>query len=131
MKRLDARERLFVAQYLIDLKPERAAISAGYSKSVARCKSYDWVGNSRQKPHVFAAVQKAMDKRAAKLELTADRVLEELWSMGYSNILDYIRQENGSIYVDLSKVTRQQARAIPLTRMYIRSRTGPIGTGAR
>ncbi len=112
MKRLDARERRFVGEYLIDLNPQRAAIAAGYKKTVARTKSYQWVSNSEQKPHVFSAVQKAMDKRAAKLELTADRVLEELWSMGYSNILDYIRQENGSIYVDLSKVTRQQARAI-------------------
>ena len=112
MKRLDARERRFVGEYLIDLDPQRAAIAAGYSKSVARCKSYDWVSNSRQKPHVFAAVQKAMDKRAAKLELTADRVLWELSLMGYANMQDYIQIENGDVFLDLSKLTREQAAAI-------------------
>ena len=112
MKRLDARERRFVGEYLIDLDPKRAAISAGYSKTVAKAKSYDWVGNSRRKPHVFNAVQKAMDKRAAKLELTADRVLLELSLMGYANMLDYIQVDNGDVFLDLSKLTREQAAAI-------------------
>ncbi len=78
MKRLDARERRFVGEYLIDLDPQRAAIAAGYKKTVARTKSYQWVSNSEQKPHVFSAIQKAMDKRAAKLDISADRVLKEL-----------------------------------------------------
>ncbi len=112
MKKLDAREKLFVAEYLIDLKAERAAVAAGYTKTVAKAKSYDWVGNSRRKPHVFNAVQKAMDKRAAKLELTADRVLRELSLMGYANMLDYIQVDNGDVFLDLSKLTREQAAAI-------------------
>ncbi len=112
MKRLDARERRFVGEYLIDLDPQRAAIAAGYSRTMAASKAYQWVSNSKVKPHVFAAVQTAMDKRAAKLELTADRVLLELSLMGYANMQDYLRMDHGDVYVDLSRLTREQAAAI-------------------
>ncbi len=112
MKRLDARERRFVGEYLIDLDPQRAAIAAGYSRTMAASKAYQWVSNSKVKPHVFAAVQTAMDKRAAKLELTADRVLRELSLMGYANMQDYIQIENGDVYVDLSKMTPDQSAAL-------------------
>ncbi len=131
-KRLDARERLFVAQYLIDLKLERAAISAGYSKTVAKARSYEWVGNGRRKPHVFNAVQKAIKKRAAKLEITSDRVLGELAKLAYSNIKDFLHIENGDVYVDLSKLTRDQATAIEeivVDRHIYRGRRGRNGNG--
>ncbi len=116
----------------LDLDPQRAAIAAGYSRTMAASKAYQWVTNSKVKPHVFAAVQKAMDKRAAKLELTADRVLWELSLMGYANMQDYIQIENGDVYVDLSKLTRDQATAIEeivVDRHIYRGRRGRNGNG--
>ncbi|KKN00367.1 hypothetical protein LCGC14_1138420, partial [marine sediment metagenome] len=48
-----------------------------------------------------------------KLEISADKVLAELAKMGFSNISDFIRvQKDGSAYVDLSAMTREQAAAI-------------------
>ena len=132
MKRPDARERRFVGEYLIDLDPQRAAIAAGYSKTVAKARSYEWVGNGRRKPHVFNAVQKAIEKRAAKLEITSDRVLGELAKIGYANMQDYIQIENGDVYVDLSKLTRDQATAIEeivVDRHIYRGRRGRNGNG--
>ncbi len=75
---LDAKERRFVSEYLIDLDPKRAAIEAGYSATVAASKAYQWVSNSKVKPHVYEAIQKAMNSRSKRTEITADNVLREL-----------------------------------------------------
>lgn len=113
MKKLNARERRFVGEYLIDCDPKRAAIAAGYSKTMAATKAYQWVSNGKGKPHVLAAVEKALEKHAQKLEMTADRVLSELALMGFANMKDYIRTtKQGDAFVDLSKLTREQAAAI-------------------
>ena len=77
-KKLDYREKVFVNEYLVDLDPNRAAIAAGYSKTMAASKAYQWVSNGKIKPHVFMAVQKAMDKRSEKTEITAEYVLTNL-----------------------------------------------------
>ncbi len=132
MKRLDARERRFVGEYLIDLDPQRAAISAGYSKTVAKARSYEWVGNGRRKPHVFNSVQKAVKKRADKYEITADRVLGEIAKLAYSNIKDFLHIENGDVYVDLSKMTPDQSAAlheVVVDRHIYRGRRGRNGNG--
>ena len=132
MKRLDARERRFVAEYLIDLDPQRAAISAGYSKTVAKARSYEWVGNGRRKPHVFNAVQKAAKKRADKFEIAADRVLGEIAKLAFSNIGDFLHIENGDVYVDLSKMTADQSAALSevvVDRHIYRGRRGRNGNG--
>ncbi|MDL2408725.1 terminase small subunit [Rhizobium calliandrae] len=83
---LTHREIRFVREYLIDLDPKRAAIEAGYSKTVAASKAYQWVSNGKVKPHVFAAVQSAMKARANRTDITADRVLKELAKIGFADI---------------------------------------------
>lgn len=46
-------------------------------------------------------------------EVTVDRIIRELALIGFSNMLDYVQpQEDGTAYVDLSKLTRDQAAAI-------------------
>lgn len=112
-KKLDAREKRFVDEYLVDLDPQRAAVAAGYATTTARTKSYQWVSNSEQKPHVYEAIQKALEKRSNRTEITADRVLRELALLGFANMEDYVRiGTNGDPYIDLSKLTREQAAAL-------------------
>jgi len=81
-KQLTNQEKLFKEEYLVDLKPERAAIAAGYSKTVAHTKAYQWVSNSKIKPHLFQAIQTAIDKRAETLQLTAESVLKDIKDIG-------------------------------------------------
>lgn len=88
---LDAKERRFVEEYLIDLDPRRAATAAGYSASVAGSKAYQWVSNSKIKPHVFDAIKNAMDQRSKRAEITADRVLSELAKIGFADIRKAIK----------------------------------------
>jgi len=112
-RKLDARERRFVGEYLIDLAPERAALAAGYAKSTAHTKAYMWVSNGKMKPHVYEAIQAAMALRAERVEITSDRVLEELGKIGFANTEDFIRvTEAGDPYIDLSDLSREQAAAI-------------------
>ncbi len=110
---LDARERRFVEEYIIDLDAPRAALVAGYSATMATTKAYQWVSSSQKKPHVYAAVMAAMDKRSKRTEITADRVLRELELLGFSNMQDYMRaNEQGDPYLDFSGLTREQAAAL-------------------
>lgn len=87
---LDAREAIFVQEYLIDLDVTRAALKAGYSSSMANTKVFQWVRDGKAKPHVFAAVQAAMDQRAKRTQITADRVLKELGRIAFANLSDVV-----------------------------------------
>lgn len=75
MRQLDNREAIFVDEYLVDLNPERAAIAAGYSKSMARSKAYQWVSNGKVKPHVFDAIKRRILDRQKRVEISQDYVL--------------------------------------------------------
>lgn len=88
---LDNKERRFVSEYLVDLDPKRAALAAGYSESMATSKAYQWVSNSKSKPHVFDAIQNAMAAREKRTDITADRVLKELAKIGFADIRKAIK----------------------------------------
>jgi phage terminase small subunit len=85
-RKLDTREARFIEEYLIDLDPKRAAIEAGYSKSMAASKAYQWVSNGKVKPHVYEAVRKQFQKRSERTELTQDMVVNELRKIGFADI---------------------------------------------
>lgn len=79
-KLLDNRERLFVEYYLASekLDPYDAAIKAGYAPTVARTKSYSWVGNSESKPHVYAAVQSGMERITKDVQIDQQMIVRGL-----------------------------------------------------
>lgn len=94
-KKLNRKERLFALEYLADEKmnAERAAIKAGYSKTVARKKAFTWVGKSGQneKTHVADFVKENLRKRLDKLEIDGTMVLKEIGKIAFSNPLDILR----------------------------------------
>jgi phage terminase small subunit len=58
-------------------------------------------------------IEELTAKKVEKLDITVQRVLGELAKLAFSNMLDYMNtQEDGSAYVDLSKLTREQTAAI-------------------
>ena len=98
----------FVREYLIDLNATQAAIRAGYSVRTAEQAGSRLLSDVK----ISVAHKEAMDARAARVELSADRVLRELMLMGFANMLDYLTpHEDGTASVDLSKLTRDQAAA--------------------
>lgn len=94
---LDGRERRFVDEYLIDLDANRAALAAGYSKTMAASKAYQWVSSSKAKPHVFMAVEAAQRARAARIGITQDRVIDELRKIGFSDIRKLVKWQGSLV----------------------------------
>lgn len=84
-KQISARDKRFVDEYLINLSPERAALAAGYSATVARTKAYMWVSNGKVKPLVYAAILAGMEKRSERTKITQDMVLQRYWMMATAN----------------------------------------------
>lgn len=111
-KKLDAREKRFKKEYLIDLKPERAALAAGYSKTTAKTKAYMWVSDSKFKPHLYEAIQKEMKKRSKRTEITADRVLEELAKIGFEDMGDFAKWGVGGVELTESDQLGDKTRCV-------------------
>lgn len=71
---MNPKQQAFVREYLVDLNATQAAIRAGYSAKTAR-----QIGDRLlSKADIQASVQELQRERAARLEITADRVLQEL-----------------------------------------------------
>lgn len=105
--KLSPREKAFVDEYLIDLSATKAAIRVGYSERSAH------VLGSRllQKPAVREAIEAAMAERSRKTGITADRVLEEIAAVAFSDLGEVIRvDEHGKVYVRELDGLRPEAR---------------------
>lgn len=70
-RKLSPKQSLFVREYLVDLNASEAALRAGYADgSIGR--------RLVTKAHVLALIQAGMDKRGARVGMTADQVLVEI-----------------------------------------------------
>lgn len=120
------RYEAFAREYVIDLNGKRAAIAAGYSESRAEVTASELVRNRKCK----AIIDKLLSKRASKLEVKAERVLEELARIAFSNMADYmeIDADGKPIGLDLRKLTRDQAACI---QEISEDSTGGSGDGER
>lgn len=76
------RQRAFVAHYLATLNAAKAARHAGYSARVADREGYRLLRNAE----IQAAVQAGKARQLAAADLSAQRVLEELRRLAFSNI---------------------------------------------
>lgn len=74
-------KELFVKEYLIDLNAKQAAIRAGYSPKTAENQASRLLSTVK----VQEAIQKAMNKRSAKTEITAEMVLSRWWEIATAN----------------------------------------------
>jgi phage terminase small subunit len=110
MRSLNKREKRFVHEYLIDLDPKRAAIAAGYSKTMAATKAYQWVSNGKVKPHVYQAVLKAFQKREKRTEITVDRVLEEYAKLAFLDPRKFY-DDQGNL-IDIPKLPEEVAACL-------------------
>lgn len=82
---LNAKKRLFIAEYLVDLNAGAAAKRAGYGKTQRSSEVY----GSRlllDDYEVAKAVAEAIEARAARTRITADRVLKELARIAFADL---------------------------------------------
>lgn len=105
---LTPRQERFVKEYMKDLNATQAAIRAGYSPKTA----YSTGNENLRKPDVATAIQTEQDKRAKRLEITADKVLKELALLGFANMGDYSTVSDGVRVPTLATATRDQLAAV-------------------
>lgn len=95
-KKLTAKQKMFVHEYLVDLNATQAAIRAGYSEKTAEVIGFENI----RKPNIEKAIQKAMDERAKRVDVTAERVLQELAHMAYDDIKNYLSYRTEKTLLD-------------------------------
>jgi phage terminase small subunit len=94
---LSDKHKRFVEEYLIDLNATQAAIRAGYSAKTAHSQGprlLEHVG-------VAAAIAAGQAARSKRTEITADRVLQELAKIGFSDIRRAVRWASQPVETDL------------------------------
>lgn len=73
------KQAIFVAEYLIDSNATRAAIASGFAASGAHVQGARLLKNAK----VAAAIADGRARLAEKLEITAERVLQEIAKLAY------------------------------------------------
>lgn len=125
--KLPPRQRKFVQEYLIDLNATQAAIRAGYSPKAANNVGPRLLVNAR----VQAAIQQAMSRREKRTEITADRVLNELAKIAFSDLKDFVEFGPGGIKIKpsdqvdgtvLSEVSEMVAKGSAVTSVKLHSK---------
>ena len=84
-KKLTPLQEAFVREYLVDLNATKAAERAGYSLKTA----YSTGHENLKKPEIARRINEAKLKRQEKIELTSDRVLQELMNIAFSSAADF------------------------------------------
>jgi phage terminase small subunit len=106
---LTQKQARFVQEFLLDLNATQAAIRAGYSEKTASAQASRLLTNVKIKK----ILSKLQSKEAERLEITKERIIDELAKIGFANMLDYMRAgPDGDPHLDFSQLTRDQAAAL-------------------
>lgn len=95
---LTEKQKLFVAEYLVDLNATQAAIRAGYSAKSAEAEGYKLAHKGR----VGAEIARAMAARSRRTGITQDRVLREIARVAFVNPDSVIDFGTGELKTDAS-----------------------------
>ena len=82
---LSPKQRRFVAEYLKDQNATQAAIRAGFSKKTAKSQASQLLAHS--------AIKKIIEQKLQKFDITAERVLEELGRLAFSDLRQLYNSE--------------------------------------
>jgi len=92
---LTEKQRRFVDEYLADLNGKQAAIRCGYSEKTAEQQASRLLSNVKVKEAV-SLKQKILSER---LNISAERVLQEYAKIAFSNMRDFVNWDNGAIAI--------------------------------
>lgn len=99
--KLTPKQKLFCKYYLISLNATDAAIKAGYSKKTA-----NRIGTENlSKPVIREYLESQMKRREEKLDITADKVINEIAKLAFANTTDILEiTDHGVVIKDLTKL---------------------------
>lgn len=87
------KDRLFITEYMVDFNAEAAAIRAGFTPATARTAA-SWIKpDNPKKKEVRAEIDRLIEKRAKRTEVTVERIEEELAKIAFANITDVVDKE--------------------------------------
>ena len=92
-KLANAKQETFAQEYLIDLNATKAAIRAGYATKSARSQGQRLLTND----DIAERIAELQQKREKRTEITADKVLQELAAIGFSDIGDFATWGAGGV----------------------------------
>ncbi len=107
--KLSPQHQLVLAHYRANGRVQHEAwTAAGFEKRSARSTAARWFNS----PPALAALAELDAKTLGKLEITAERVLDELALIGFANMRDFVTIADGKPDLDMSTVTRAQMAAV-------------------
>lgn len=90
---LSVRQQRFVTEYLIDLNGKQAAVRAGYSERSASTMA----SRLFRRPAVANAITAGVEARAARAQVTADRVIDEYARIAFSDMRRFVEWGPGGV----------------------------------
>ena len=108
-KKLTAKQKAFVSEYLVDLNATAAATRAGYSAKNASRIGHELLNKSQ----VQAAIKKALEERQKRTEITQDQVVIELARIAFGSARDVMEWGPGGVQLrPSSELTPDQAAMV-------------------
>ena len=104
--KITPKQKAFCQEYIIDFNGTQAAIRAGYSKKTAA----EIACEHLMKPHIQKEVEALTAQRTKAVELSADRVLQELMNIAFVDPLALFNDDG--TFKELSKIPESARRAI-------------------
>lgn len=116
MSVLSEKQIAFCQEYIIDLNATQAAIRAGYSKKTANEQAARLLVNVS----IQEKIQELVKDRSERTGITADMVIKELAAVGFSNIENYVINDNGTVETD-AKAPTSAMQAVSSIKRKVRS----------
>lgn len=95
-KQLTPQQRAFVTEYLVDLHGGKAAVRAGYPQKTCSRTASRLLHHT---PAVKEAIAKAVEERARRTEVTADRVVQQLARVAFADLKDVVEFGPGGVTI--------------------------------
>lgn len=99
MPGLTDKQRLFVAEYLVDLNATQAAIRAGYSRKTA----YATGAENLRKPQIAAEIEKALQARIERTNVSADKVVKEYARLAFTDMRSFVEWDDDGLHIKASE----------------------------
>lgn len=103
---LNEKTKRFCEEYVTDLNGKQAAIRSGYSAKTAEVQASRLLSNAKVKAYISELRKKQMERN----ELSADKIIKELISLGFWSIKDFLDEKN--CVKDLSKMDKSVLRPV-------------------
>lgn len=106
------KQKIFADEYLIDLNATRA-YRVAYSSVKKEQTAAAAAARMLRNVNVAAYIQKRMEERQKRTEVTQDRVVQELAAIAFAKATDYVEIVNGYVKIkDTRSLSEEQIRAI-------------------